>query len=173
SWTGAPERLTIGAGADGAFALAPDGRRLAFSVRARRTRVWSFPFDPAEGRLLGAGVPITSGGAIERDAAAPRDGLRVAFRSVRGGLQELRSRSIADGTERVLISSHEWSGTGPRWSPDGSRLVYARRSAANPRGPTSIAVLTADTGIERLYSVAPPMRIVPDDWSADGSTLVA
>ena len=46
-WVAGPERLTTGAGRDTDIALAPDGRRLAFTTRIERTRVWSPPFDAA------------------------------------------------------------------------------------------------------------------------------
>lgn len=169
-WTGGPQRMTVGAGDDRDFALSPDGRRIAFSARTQRTRLWSFPFDPAEGRLTGAGDALTSGGPGEYDAAAPRDGLRLAFRTSRAGYQQVRERSLEDGSERILISGPGRPRSGPRWSPDGSRLAYLRLDEPDE---AAIGILESETGEERLLRLPDRMRVVPDDWSADQSTLLA
>src|SRR4029453_11140809 len=58
-WREGPERLTVGAGLDTNIAVSPDGHKLAFTIRNEHTRLWSLPFDPTEGRVLGKGQPIT------------------------------------------------------------------------------------------------------------------
>ena len=50
-WVDGPERLTAGAELDDHITISPDGRKLAFSRRTERTKLWSFPFDNAGGRL--------------------------------------------------------------------------------------------------------------------------
>src|SRR5262249_6435067 len=115
AWIGGPDRLTTGAGQDTDIALSPDGRRLVFSARAARTRLWTFPFDAATGRLKGDGQPVTSGGAGEQDAEAPLDGSKLVYSVVRGSRQELWERTIADGRDRLLISTGGWSRVRPRW----------------------------------------------------------
>jgi Tol biopolymer transport system component len=169
AWLGHPSALTMGPGVDRDFVVSPDGRRVAFSVVSERTRLWSFGLDP-EG-VIDAGAPLTSGSAGEFDAAAPRDGLRLAFRTLRGGRQQLWERSMTDGAERVLLAGNEWQGTSPRWAHDGRTLAYGRRGA----GATPIALVDAETGAERLLTLPPHlnMDLVPDDWSSDGSTILA
>src|SRR5262249_12465940 len=129
AWTDGPERLTTAAGEDADLALSQNGSQIVFTARVARTRLWSFPFDAANGQLTGTGQPVTSGGAGELDADAPHDGSKLVYRIVRGGRQELWERSISDGREHLLISSPGWFRTRPRWSPDGTRVAYARRRA--------------------------------------------
>jgi Tol biopolymer transport system component len=169
SWVGVPERLTLGPGVDRDFALSPDGRRVAFSSVSERTRLWAFGLSAAG--PVGEGVPLTSGNSGEYDAAAPRDGLRLAFRTVRGGRQQLWERSLGDGVERVLLAGNERSGTSPRWAHDGRTLAYGHRGLAS----SGIRLVDAETGVERLLTLPPDvtMELVPDDWSADGSKILA
>jgi Tol biopolymer transport system component/DNA-binding winged helix-turn-helix (wHTH) protein len=168
AWLDAPRALTMGPGIDRDFVISPDGRRLAFSVVSERTRLWSFGLGP-DGRLHD-GMPLTSGSAGEFDAAAPRDGRRLAFRTVRGGRQQLWERSAA-GIERVLLAGNEWNGSSPRWAHDGRTLAYSRRGS----GAAAIGLVDAETGTERLLQLPPnlTMELVPDDWSSDGSTILA
>jgi WD40 repeat protein len=44
-WTGGPSRLTTSTALEGDVAVAPDGRRLAFTSQIERTRGWSFPIE--------------------------------------------------------------------------------------------------------------------------------
>ena len=76
-----------------------------------------------------------------------------------------------DGVERVLLAGHEWSGTSPRWAHDGRTLAYGHRGL----GPSGIRLVDAETGAERLLTLPPDvtMDLVPDDWSADGSQILA
>jgi Tol biopolymer transport system component/DNA-binding winged helix-turn-helix (wHTH) protein len=168
-WLDPPERLTIGAGLERDFSIAPDGRRIAFSSLLERTRLWALGLD-SEGRLDGRQQALTSGSVGEYDAAAPRDGLRLAFRTSRGGQQQLWERSILDGAERVLLAGPSPLMSSPRWSSDGRTLAYARRIGGDAG---AIGLFDAATGEERVVGVSSPWSIVPDDWSRDGATLLA
>ena len=172
AWSGEPERLYSGPGEYADLALSPDGRRLAFTVSNQRTRVWSFPFDPGRGELTGAGQPLTSGGPGEYDAAAPLDGSKVAYRTVRGNRHELWQRSVSGGGEHLVSASSEWMPTSPRWSRDGTQLAYLRRlSHRGPEATPAVAIHTAG-GAERLLRLPGDTEIVPDDWSSDNAWLL-
>jgi Tol biopolymer transport system component len=170
AWTAPPERVSTGPGQYGDLALSPDAGRLAFTVGNERTRVWSFPFAPELGHLTGEGQAITPGGPAEFDAAAPLDGSRVAYRTVRGGRQELWQRSASGEDERLLVSSASSMRTSPRWSRDGTRLAYLRSSGDTWDSSVSraIAIIPAGGGPEEVLDLPTQMEIVPDDWSADG-----
>ena len=120
-WVDGPERLTTGAGEETNVAISPDGTRLVFTAMSSRTRLWAFPFDPASGRITGQPYPITHGSTGEVDFDARADGSKVAYRTVRAGRNELWERSIAEGQERLLLSSTDWRLAKPRWSPDGAQ----------------------------------------------------
>jgi Tol biopolymer transport system component/DNA-binding winged helix-turn-helix (wHTH) protein len=167
------ERVTTAAGREGDLALSADGSRLAFTSLSETTRLWSLPYDPKTGRVVGEGTPVTSGGAGEFDAAVPPEGTRLAYRTLRINRQEMWERAIDTGRDRLLLASEDGRFTSPRWSRDGTRLAYARRPAATGYlAQASVAILTIDSGREQLFSVAAPDRFVPDDWSPDGSLLL-
>jgi Tol biopolymer transport system component/DNA-binding winged helix-turn-helix (wHTH) protein len=172
-WKGEPERLTTSAGEDGDIALSADGRVLAFSTRAARTRLWAIEFDARAGRLAGSGEALTSGSAGEMDADTTRDGRKLAYSAVRAGRNELWELDTTNGTERLLLASTGWRPSPPRWSSDGRRLVYSRRSIVDPHHALPVlAVLTADERREQLVALPSGAFMDPSDWSADGRLIL-
>ena len=73
------DRLTTGGGVHTAPAIAPDGKRLAFTTGTQTVRLWSFPFDAGAGRLKGAGQPVTEAGARALTFDLTRDGRKLAY----------------------------------------------------------------------------------------------
>jgi Tol biopolymer transport system component len=94
------------------------------------------------------------------------------YTAVRAGRQELWERSIADRRDRLMIASSEWSRTRPHWSPDGTRVAYARRRAGANMADAVVAVLTVPDGEERLVTRPGDTALVPSDWSTDGNRLL-
>jgi serine/threonine protein kinase len=174
-WVAGPERLTTDAGLDTNIAPSPDGRKLAYTVRTERTRIWSLPFDAATGRVKGAGQPITEKG---RDAWQPdlsRDGRKLVFRTQRAGKQELWEQSLADGHSTLLMAADEFSRHDPRWSPDGLRLAYERSRPSNPertRFEYSIVLLFSGGGEEQAITSASASFAVDFDWATNGERLL-
>lgn len=172
TWLSA-ERLTTGTGPDGDVTISPDGQRLMFSARSAHTRLWAYPFDAATSRIVGPGEPVTSGGASEQDAESPADGSKLVYSAIRAGRQEFWERSLADGRERLLLSSTGWNLTRPRWSHDGQQLAYFRRRAASSAVPADFAVMVLPVnGRERPLTPPGQVDMVPSDWSADGAWLL-
>ena len=169
AWIDGPERLTTGTTQDGDVALSPDGRRLVFSAKSARTRLWMFPFDAADGTVTGNGEPVTTG-AGEQDADLPADGSKLVYRTLRGGTQQLWERNVVDGRERLLVRGDQWTRTRPRWSSDGTRLSYlrSRKTATSSQGDASLVVFAVDRGEERVLTQPNAPRVIPSDWSADG-----
>src|SRR5262245_28973298 len=54
-WIAGPERLTSDPGPDTEIAISPDGKKLAYTIRTERTRIWSLPFKASTGRVTGTG----------------------------------------------------------------------------------------------------------------------
>jgi len=173
-WVAGPERLTTGAGRDTDLAISANGKRLAFTVRSERTRLWSLPFDAATGRVKGAGQPITDAGV---DASYPHlspSGDRLIFRAQQAGKEEVREKSLKDGRETVLVSD-DLSRQRMIWSPDGSRLAYTLLRPTNSertRFERSLALMTAGGGDEQAVTTPSPASYVPWDWSADGKWIL-
>jgi Tol biopolymer transport system component len=118
---------------------------------------------------------VTPGGPAEYDAAAPLDGSKVAYRTVRGGRQELWQRSASGDGERLLASGSGATRTSPRWSRDGTKLASMRRNVGTSAAPVAnaIAIISAGGGAEQLFNLPPETVVVPDDWSSDGSWILA
>jgi eukaryotic-like serine/threonine-protein kinase len=174
AWLRGPERLTTSTSQDGDIAISPDGTKLAFTVRASQTRMWSLPLDPQGQAVTGAGEPVTSGDGDELDADAPVDGSQIAYRALRGARQEMRTHSFTSGKDRLLLASDTLRRSSPRWSPDGKRLAYAvSRVASGSRAEQfAIGVLPAFGGAERQYETQPDTYFKPTDWSRTGDVIL-
>ena len=173
-WVQGPDLLTTGAQAAGHLAVSPDGAHIAYSSRAEQTRLWSFPFDPATGRLTGSGTPITSGGADEGDPTAAIDGNRLVYRTLRGGRRDIWQLSLIDGRERLLLDDQQWRRSNPHASADGTQLVYVRTSQPS-RGANvepAVVVLSPDSGDEHVVATVSSRRFGPTDWSPDGQSII-
>jgi Tol biopolymer transport system component/DNA-binding winged helix-turn-helix (wHTH) protein len=174
-WVGGPERLTTGAGIETEMGLSPDGTKLAFTIRNEQIRLWSLPFDAAEGRLTGGGRPITAPGM---DALLPDlspDGRRLAFLAHRARKQEVWGKSLDDGRETPLAATAGFRRAAPRWSPDGSWLAYRRTRVANAEATQfehALVLLPAAGGDEQALTSPSPRWENALDWSADGQWIL-
>jgi Tol biopolymer transport system component/DNA-binding winged helix-turn-helix (wHTH) protein len=169
--TGTIERLTTSPALQQDIAVSPSGARLAFSSRVESKRLRSFPFDNRTGRVTGPGVPLTSGtSGDEGDPSVADDGQRLIYRATRGGREDLWQLSLANRSERLLLSNAAWRRTNPHWSRDG-RLVYRKtRTAAAPEAREGgIVVMPGDGGAEQVIA---PGAMSPSDWSPDGATVL-
>ena len=141
-----------------------------FTTTSSRTRLWAFPFDAARGQITGQPNPITHGSTGEVDFDARADGSKVAYRTVRAGRHELWERSIAEGQERLLLSSTDWRLIKPRWSPDGAQLAFSR--CATRDNTLAVAVLNADGSGERVLTRPGRVEMQGFDWSKDGQAIL-
>jgi Tol biopolymer transport system component/DNA-binding winged helix-turn-helix (wHTH) protein len=165
-------RLTTGTTVDGDLSVSHDGSRLVFAARSVQNQLWSFPFDPAAGRITGAGRPLTNGGANELEAQVTRDGTRLAYRAIRGGRNELWEREIRTGRQQLLIGDVTKDRSSPVWSPDGTRLAYSRFTVGGGQGDREVVILSIDKLEERVVYASATMSMTPIDWSPDGRYLL-
>jgi Tol biopolymer transport system component len=175
-WRGGPTRLTTSADFNQGISLSADGRKIALSVLSERTRLWAFRLDPAGGRLLDRGEPIT-GATV--DALAPvlsRDGTRLLYETERGDTQEVWVRSLVDGRDTLIIGDNRYRRASPIWSFDDQHIVYLRTVAGDEGsgdgGDRDVLMIPSAGGSEqRLRTPAPVARLL--DWSPDGAWLLA
>jgi TolB protein len=133
------ERLTDDPAFDDQAALAPDGRSLAFvSTRtAGTTDIYILDLQTRTVRNL-----TNSPGGDFRPSWSP-DGLRLAFSSDRGTKvqrsagtwEHVHAASVyvigADGRDLRKVSSDGQLAGSPKWSPDGTRLVFYEIAVAD------------------------------------------
>jgi dipeptidyl aminopeptidase/acylaminoacyl peptidase len=177
-WTGGPDRLTTGVGADTGLALSADGTRLAFTARVESTRIWSLPFDTQRGKVTGDAQAVTPAGTNVFSVALSPDGTRVVYTARQPGTskQEMRERWLADGRE-VVLAADESDRDPPLWSRDGTRLLYTRfvfMNAERTQANGEYCVMPADGGDEQTLS---PMGGAsgmgfPTDWLSGGDWFI-
>ena len=123
---GSPVRLTTGLGAHG-ISVSADGTRLAYSVFAERSNVWSVPV-PAAGAgavSISRALPVTAGNQTIEELALSPDGAWLAFDSDRSGAQQIY-RVRRTGGDPEQLTSESGGAFFPRWSPDGREISFHR-----------------------------------------------
>jgi len=101
------------------FALSPDGQRIALEISEATREIYLFEF--ARGGL----IRFTNAGANESPRWTP-DGKQVAFGRQHGSVSEVVLKSVASGSEEVLMPG---TARGPdAWSPDGNILAFLEKA---------------------------------------------
>jgi Tol biopolymer transport system component/DNA-binding winged helix-turn-helix (wHTH) protein len=168
-WVQGPDRVTTGPGSAVALSLSRNGRRLAFSTVDPRVRLYSFPLDAAAARLAGRGVPLPGTGAVADTPDVSPDGRQLVYV---GEQRDLRIRSLATEKDTVLFEGDEFDREVPRWSHDGSSLLYVREYRAHS-GSQALVRLNVASGREELITSSGSNVLVHGDWTADGRWIVA
>ena len=173
-WIAGPERLTTDPGPDTEIAISPDGKKLAYTIRTERTRIWSLPFKATTGRVKGAGQPVTSADKDAWKLDLSRDGRKLVFAASRAGKEELWEKSLDDGRETLLRPADDFTRYSPRWSRDGLQLVYRRDRGTDPDQVRSFSIVRTPTGGGDEQLVTFPSRFdeFAYDWSADGEWIL-
>lgn len=179
-WIEGPHRLTIGAGNDNDMVLSPDGRKLAFSIRNDRSRLWTLPFDSVGGRVSGIGQPITGSSVSALQPGLSPDGKMLVYRKLRGSKEELWAKSLGDGKETLLNGADEFSRTNPIWSHDGSQLIYIRTNPSKlgqteiaPQLDRALALRTFGGSDEQVITSSMHGKLSPTDWTPDRKFILA
>ena len=79
-------------------------------------------------------------------------------------------RINVDGTGRKILTGTKWGVEGPRWSPDGTQIVYSEERVNTFNGHV-LQVMNADGSAKRLLVDTPGNDQFPD-WSPDGTSVV-
>ena len=177
--SGARELLPDRPGRQQVIAWSPNGSRLLFSDDAAGGGgLMLTDASGSEPQLLDACVDHCSG--LEGPVFSP-DGSQLAF--VRYGSEEgasvIATMDLATGRVIELDSTRVidpamGGNDAPRWSPDGTQLVFARQGIAvpgQPEGESHLLVVNAD-GSNLRQLVPADLHAVDPDWSPNGSQIV-
>lgn len=134
--------------------VSPDGSRVAFTAGGANFDLVEVPLDGAPMRELLATSGNESAGAWVR-------GGRIVYVTDRNGPSEIRVRSMAEGTDRLVATGE--GVTGPVASPDGERVAYTQL------GRVWIAPVAGGAPTEVSRGAGLEFGI---DWSPDGERIV-
>jgi Tol biopolymer transport system component len=152
----------------GHISFAGDGRRIAYQANISTENLQRISFDAKSEAVVGEPVAITSGSRWATFPNLSPDDQWVAFMFFFGGGQADIAVMRTDGTGlRQLTDEPHFSNFKPRWSPDGSELVfYSSRS-----GNSELWTIRPDgSGLRQLTET--PYRIAHFAWSPDGKRIV-
>ncbi len=163
---GDPEDITTPAAWSGFLSIARNGQQIAYATREGKANCERIAFDPASGRTSGILEPVTQGSRIVRfcdvspdgrwlvyDTSLPQEDLHVI------GTDGQQGRQLTDDPERDRV---------PRWSPDGSRILFYSDRGGNGYQAWSIR---PDGGDRRQLTAIPGM-VYDAIWSPDGRRIL-
>ncbi|HSE20468.1 MAG TPA: winged helix-turn-helix domain-containing protein [Pyrinomonadaceae bacterium] len=178
-WIDGLERLTTGAGKDTDITISSDGRKLAFSIRSERSRLWTLPFDPVAGGITGTAQPLTVAGMDALQPGLSPDGKMLVFRKRRADKEELWAKSLGDGRETLLTGADDFRRVNPILSHDGLQLIYIRSNASSrgqaeidPQVNRALTLRTLSGSDEQIVTSALQGRLSLTDWTTDGKLIL-
>ncbi len=158
---GPPELVTSSVAADaGQISLSREDMRIAYRARVSRRNLQKIGFDPNSGVAVGEPISVTRGSVAAFYPDVSPDGELLAFSYDRD-----ITVSKTDGSSlRQLTDDLHWD-FAPRWSPDGSQLVFY----SNRGGVFDLWAINLDgSGLRQLTEVSEGRGFTEPAWSADG-----
>lgn len=181
--SGRPEPVPVPARFSGHYAVARDGRHLAFASIEQTESLRAVAFDPDAGATVGDSRAVVSGSFLVFSSAVSPDGGLVAITN-RGGQEDVFVVDLVTGEIRQLTDD-PWNDRGATWSPDGSRIYFYSQREGNryeiwsirPDG-SALERITRTEGRSAWYpAVAPDGRRVSfyndeNTYVLDGASIV-
>jgi WD40-like Beta Propeller Repeat/Lysyl oxidase len=147
---------------DGDPAVAPDGRRIAFSsARTGNREIYVANTTTGEVRRLTASRKLE-----DRNPTWSPDGLRIAWQAGASDLDADLYAMRADGRKKRRLVAAPGDDIDPAWSPDGTRIAFA----SNRSGAYDLWIVPGEGGEEALLLDVRGAARAPA-WSPDGRQL--
>ena len=123
--TGESEPLTFGHGKDMQPAVAPGGKRIAFTTTDVSFNIESQKLNPETGATIGTPEKLTHGKQVIYFLNHARHADSIVFSARRGAGWHLWTRD-AQGNLTQITSDERYRDNYPRYSPDGSKIAFSR-----------------------------------------------
>jgi TolB protein len=149
------------------FSLSKEGRLMAYVQESQKKTLYQVGFDPATGRVVGQPSPINPGSRLFGHPDCSPDGEWLVFTN-QGEKQEDLFIMRRDGKGMTRLTNDLYKDRGPRWSPDGKRIVfYSDRS-----GKYELWLINpSDGGLQQITYTSESMIFAPI-WSPDSQRIL-
>lgn len=161
--TGAAQTLTA-VGEVRGISYAPKAKRLVLMQNTREFDIYRADMATGGEEVLRS-VPLLTSTRFDRQPSYSPDGSKVAFVSLRSGAWQVWA-SDRDGHDAVQLTNFERGETSnPRWSPDGSQIVFTWNT-----GEVEAYTVNAGGGTPRKLDFLGKGTAV--EWSRDGRSFL-
>ncbi|HEX2644371.1 MAG TPA: protein kinase [Thermoanaerobaculia bacterium] len=164
---GDPQPITTPSPSVGWLSFSADGSRLLYATNESKATLERASFDPATLRVNGALEPVAPGLRSVRAGEVSPDGRWFAFDTA--GPQEDLFLVRTDGREDRQLTDDPFKDRLPRWSPDGSRIVFYSERGGDTYQLWEIR--PDGTGLRQLTYVEGDVNSMA--WAPDGQRLAA
>jgi Tol biopolymer transport system component len=141
--------------------VSPKGDKLAYSSLFTNSDIWRRDLLQPES----SAVELIPSSRAHLNAQYSPDGKRIAFASLRSGLQGVWISSD-DGTNLVQISNPNYVSGSPQWSPDGSRIAFD--SLRGDRWEIYVADVAEQKPRKLITNIN---NVIRPHWSRDGKWI--
>ena len=141
--------------------VSPKGDKLAYSSVSMSTNIWRRDLLHPEAPAVEP-IPSSRG---QFDAQYSPDGKRIAFASIRSGMQGVWI-SNDDGSNLVQISNPNYASGSPQWSPDGNKIAFD--SLSHDRWEIYVADVAERKPRKLITNIS---GVIRPHWSRDGKWI--
>jgi Tol biopolymer transport system component/serine/threonine protein kinase len=153
---GQPEGFTAPTEFGAHISVTHDGKKILYSAIEQRSNIEKIGFDPERPALVPPVQMITRGTTPFTDFGLSPDGEWIAMRTV--GKQEDIYVIRSDGTALRKLTDDRFKDRGPRWLPDGKRIIFSSERSGrydywsiHPDG-SGLQQITKTTGLSAATS---------------------
>ncbi|HSN87191.1 MAG TPA: hypothetical protein VL025_10565, partial [Thermoanaerobaculia bacterium] len=164
---GDPEPITSSSQSLGLLSISKDGGKIVYATNESRSNLVRLAFDPERGAVSGEPQPVTHGSRAVRSGVVSPGGQWIAFDTF--SPQEDLFIIRPDGTGQRQLTNDAARDRIPRWSPDGSRILFY----SDRGGEYGAWTIRPDGSDLKAIPHGSPDPLYSPLWSPDGRRLAA